>query len=59
MQATRLVRVDGEPRDIARDMRSGGITGIHPTKQGSLSAAHTDAEVEFTLEATDAVLRQL
>ncbi|HKC08801.1 MAG TPA: CoA transferase [Methylomirabilota bacterium] len=36
MQATRLVRVDGEPRDIARDMRSGGITGIHPTKQGSL-----------------------
>jgi crotonobetainyl-CoA:carnitine CoA-transferase CaiB-like acyl-CoA transferase len=36
MQATRLVWVDGEPRDIARDMRSGGITGIHPTRQGSL-----------------------
>jgi crotonobetainyl-CoA:carnitine CoA-transferase CaiB-like acyl-CoA transferase len=36
MQATRLVWVDGEARDVARDMRSGGITGIHPTKDGSL-----------------------
>jgi crotonobetainyl-CoA:carnitine CoA-transferase CaiB-like acyl-CoA transferase len=36
MQATRLVWVDGEARDVARDMRSGGITGIHPTKHGSL-----------------------
>jgi formyl-CoA transferase len=36
MQATRLVWVDGEPRDVWRDMRSGGITGIHPTKHGSL-----------------------
>jgi formyl-CoA transferase len=35
MQATRLVWVDGEPRDVWRDMRSGGITGIHPTKHGS------------------------
>lgn len=36
MQATRLVWVDGEARDVARDMRSGGITGIHPTRHGSL-----------------------
>ena len=36
MQATRLVWADGEARDVARDMRSGGITGIHPTKHGSL-----------------------
>jgi crotonobetainyl-CoA:carnitine CoA-transferase CaiB-like acyl-CoA transferase len=36
MQATRLVWVDGELRDVWRDMRSGGITGIHPTKHGSL-----------------------
>ena len=36
MQATRLVWADGEPRDIARDMRSGGITGLHPTKSGAL-----------------------
>jgi formyl-CoA transferase len=36
MQATRLVWVDGEPHDVWRDMRSGGITGIHPTKHGSL-----------------------
>jgi crotonobetainyl-CoA:carnitine CoA-transferase CaiB-like acyl-CoA transferase len=36
MQATRLVWVDGEGRAVARDMRSGGITGIHPTRHGSL-----------------------
>ena len=36
MQATRLVWADGEGRDVARDMRSGGITGLHPTKSGSL-----------------------
>ena len=36
MQATRLVWADGEGRDVARDMRSGGITGLHPTKDGSL-----------------------
>jgi glutamate-1-semialdehyde 2,1-aminomutase len=28
-----------------------------PTKQGSLSAAHTDDDLAFTLDATDAVLR--
>ena len=36
MQAARLIWVDGEGRDVARDLRSGGITGIHPTKAGSL-----------------------
>ncbi len=36
MQAARLVWVDGEGRDVARDLRSGGITGLHPTKSGSL-----------------------
>jgi formyl-CoA transferase len=36
MQATRLVWADGEGRDVNRDMRSGGITGLHPTKTGSL-----------------------
>lgn len=34
MQSARLVWVDGEPRDIGRDFRSGGITGIHPTRDG-------------------------
>lgn len=36
MQSARLVWADGEPRHIERDMRSGGITGIHPTRDGYL-----------------------
>jgi len=36
MQSARLVWAEGEPRDIARDMRSGGITGLHPTREGFL-----------------------
>jgi crotonobetainyl-CoA:carnitine CoA-transferase CaiB-like acyl-CoA transferase len=36
MQATRLVWAEGEGREVARDLRSGGITGLHPTKSGSL-----------------------
>jgi formyl-CoA transferase len=36
MQSARLVWVEGEPKDISRDMRSGGITGIHPTREGYL-----------------------
>ena len=36
MQSARLVWAEGEPRDIGRDMRSGGITGIHPTREGYL-----------------------
>ncbi|MGH8803492.1 MAG: CaiB/BaiF CoA transferase family protein [Polaromonas sp.] len=34
MQSARLVWAEGEPKDVGRDMRSGGITGIHPTKDG-------------------------
>jgi crotonobetainyl-CoA:carnitine CoA-transferase CaiB-like acyl-CoA transferase len=36
MQSARLVWAEGEPRDVYRDMRSGGITGLHPTREGSL-----------------------
>lgn len=36
MQSARLVRGPGEGRGIMRDMRSGGITGLHPTKEGWL-----------------------
>ena len=35
MQATRLVWADNEPREMGRDMRSGGVTGIHPCAGGS------------------------
>ena len=34
MQSARLVWADSEPREVGRDMRSGGITGIHPTRDG-------------------------
>jgi len=34
MQSARLVWAENEPRDLDRDMRSGGITGIHPTGEG-------------------------
>ncbi|QJR09845.1 Acetyl-CoA:oxalate CoA-transferase [Usitatibacter rugosus] len=36
MQSARFIWAEGEGRDVGRDMRSGGITGLHPTKQGSL-----------------------
>jgi len=36
MQSARLVWADTEGRDVARDLRSGGVTGLHPTKHGSL-----------------------
>jgi crotonobetainyl-CoA:carnitine CoA-transferase CaiB-like acyl-CoA transferase len=36
MQSARLVWAENEPRHIERDMRSGGITGIHPTRDGHL-----------------------
>lgn len=36
MQSARLVWAEGEPREIGRDMRSGGITGLHPTREGYL-----------------------
>ncbi|MFO1326679.1 MAG: CoA transferase [Rubrivivax sp.] len=36
MQSARLIWADGEPLDIGRDMRSGGVTGLHPTRDGHL-----------------------
>lgn len=36
MQSARLIWAEGEPRDIGRDFRSGGITGLHPTRDGYL-----------------------
>ncbi len=36
MQSARLVWAEGEPRELSRDMRSGGVTGIHPTRAGYL-----------------------
>ncbi len=34
MQSARFIWADGEDRDIGRDMRSGGVTGMHPTREG-------------------------
>jgi len=36
MQSARMVWAEGEPKDVGRDMRSGGITGLHPTREGHL-----------------------
>jgi hypothetical protein len=36
MQSARLVWAGGEPRDVSRDMRSGGLTGLRPTREGFL-----------------------
>lgn len=36
MQAGRLVWANGEPRDVERDLRSGRLAGIHPTRDGWL-----------------------
>jgi crotonobetainyl-CoA:carnitine CoA-transferase CaiB-like acyl-CoA transferase len=36
MQSARMVQSEGERHDISRDMRSGGITGLHPTANGWL-----------------------
>jgi crotonobetainyl-CoA:carnitine CoA-transferase CaiB-like acyl-CoA transferase len=36
MQSARMIWADSEPKDVGRDMRSGGITGIHPTREGWL-----------------------
>jgi formyl-CoA transferase len=36
MQSARFIWAEGEPKEIDRDMRSGGITGIHPTRDGYL-----------------------
>ena len=36
MQSGRFIWADGEGREVGRDMSSGGITGIHPTKEGDI-----------------------
>jgi formyl-CoA transferase len=36
MQSARMIQAQGEAHDISRDMRSGGITGLHPTGDGYL-----------------------
>jgi crotonobetainyl-CoA:carnitine CoA-transferase CaiB-like acyl-CoA transferase len=36
MQSARLIWAESEARDVSRDMRSGGVTGIHPTREGYL-----------------------
>ena len=36
MQSARFVWAEREGREVYRDMRSGGITGLHPTRQGNL-----------------------
>lgn len=49
MQSARLIWVDGEPRDIGRDFRSGGITGLHPTREGYLYLSANTARFWKTL----------
>ena len=34
MQSGRFIWAEGEGREVGRDMRSGGITGLHPTRAG-------------------------
>lgn len=36
MQSARMIWADGEAREVGRDMQSGGITGLHPTREGYL-----------------------
>ena len=36
MQSARFIWAEGEPREVGRDMRSGGVTGIHPAREGFL-----------------------
>lgn len=36
MQSARFVWAENEPREVERDLRSGGITGIHPTADGEI-----------------------
>jgi len=36
MQSARMIWAEGEALDIWRDMRSGGITGLYPTRKGYL-----------------------
>lgn len=49
MQSARLVWAQGEPLDIGRDMRSGGVTGIHPAREGHLYISANTARFWKTL----------
>lgn len=49
MQSARLVWAASEPLDIGRDMRSGGITGLHPTRDGHIYLSANTAHFWATL----------
>ena len=54
MQSARMIWADDEPKEMGRDMRSGGITGIHPTRQGYLYlSANTPHFWQALCEKTD------
>lgn len=43
MQSARFIWAEGESRDVGRDMRSGGVTGLHPAREGYIYlSANTD-----------------
>ena len=49
MQSARLVWAADEALDVGRDMRSGGITGLHPTRDGYLYLSANTAHFWSTL----------
>ncbi|UGQ49330.1 CoA transferase [Massilia endophytica] len=49
MQSARLIKADNEPLAIGRDMRSGGITGIHPAREGYIYLSANTAHFWATL----------
>lgn len=49
MQSARLIKAESEPLDVGRDMRSGGITGIHPAKEGYIYLSANTAHFWTTL----------
>lgn len=54
MQSARMIWAEGEALDIGRDMRSGGVTGIHPTRDGYLYlSANTARFWKALCEKTD------
>ncbi|PTR32947.1 crotonobetainyl-CoA:carnitine CoA-transferase CaiB-like acyl-CoA transferase [Luteibacter sp. OK325] len=54
MQSARMIWAEGESLDIGRDMRSGGVTGIHPTRDGYIYiSANTPHFWKALCERTD------
>ena len=49
MQSARLVWAQNEALDVGRDMRSGGITGLHPTRDGYIYLSANTAHFWQTL----------